>query len=76
MFKSAEAVLANELVVPAAVLLLSNPLTAVAAMVMVSVLSLVVTVMPEPAAIVRVSFTLSASSGLCPATAMLVNVLG
>ena len=76
MFKSAEALLANELGVPAAVLLLSNPLTAVEAMVIVSVLSLVVTVMPEPAVIVSVSFTLSASSGLCPATAMLVNVLG
>jgi len=61
-------VVSAEIVVPA---ITRSPVPAAdAAMVMVSVPALVVNVMPVPAASVRVSVLVSATTELCPATAM------
>ena len=52
------------------------PVLAVPVIVMVSVLALVVSVIPVPATSVSVSAVVSAITELCPAIAIVANVLG
>jgi hypothetical protein len=52
------------------------PVLAVPVIVIVSVLSFVVNVIPVPATSVRVSAVVSAATDVCPAIAMVLNVLG
>jgi hypothetical protein len=52
------------------------PVLAVPVIVMVSVLAFVVSVIPVPATSVRVSAVVSAVTDVCPAIAMVLNVLG